>query len=75
MINNLLKNSWKINVDDVTSGIKIIHQGKVSYNKAKLILSEGSFNLTKWVINNSNLQVFLGQLKSRGPNVVSNCGT
>ena len=75
MINNLLKNSWKIYVDDATSGIKIIQQGKLFYNKAKLILSDASSNLTKWVINDSNLQVFLGQWKNRAPNVVPNWGT
>ena len=53
-------------VDDVTSGTKTVEQGKESYEKAKLILSEAGFDLRKWLTNNSKLQkIFDSQENSK----------
>ena len=43
-------------VNDATSGTKTTEQRKEFYEKAKLILSVASFDLRKWVTNDSKLQ-------------------
>ena len=43
-------------VDDTTSGVASVDEGKVFYRKAKMILSEAGFDLRKWTTNNVKLQ-------------------
>lgn len=43
-------------VDDVTSGCETVEEGKLFYETAKDIMSDGGFELRKWTSNNEELQ-------------------
>ena len=55
---HFLINNDQISVDNVASEAKTIKRGKYFYEKAKLILLEADFELTKWVTNDSELENF-----------------
>ena len=58
IIDGFLKDVY---IDDSTSGVKAVNEGKNFYITAKSILSAASLNLRKWVTNDDDFQQFFDQ--------------
>ena len=57
--------STDLYVDDVTTGVDSVEEGKRFYEHSKQIMKEGGFDLRKWVTNNHELQRHLNQNETK----------
>ena len=61
LLNGTIRHHLNLYVDDTTSGVSTVEEGKIFYEKAKNILSCAGFDLRKWVSNNTELQIYFNE--------------